>query len=487
MSKRVVVIGAGFGGLSTAALLAHAGHQVTVVEKNDAIGGRAFLWRVGDFAFDAGPSWYLMPDVFERYFALLGTTPEAHLDLRRLSPSYRIYFGPGDAIDMPADLEEARALFDTFEPDGGRKLSAYLERAGRQYEIAMGDFIYRDYARLSDLLDRRLLLEGAKLQVFRNLDRYVGTFFDSDRARKVLEYTMVFLGGAPNNTPALYSMMSHVDVTLGVWYPMGGMAAVAEALRVLGESHGVEVVTGRPVDEIIVRRGSAVGVRTGTEVIEADAVVATADYHHVETELLAPEHRQYSERYWRTRVVAPSAFLLYLGLSRPVPGLLHHTLFLQHDWMQHFDTIFRDPSWPERPSYYVCAPTKTDTAMAPPGGEALVVLVPVAAGLEDTPEIRERYESMALDSLEQHIGEPIRDAITVKRTFAHRDFSSRFNAFKGTGLGLAHTLRQTAVFRPRHTSSKVEGLYFAGHYTHPGIGVPTTLIASEIVARKIGT
>jgi 1-hydroxy-2-isopentenylcarotenoid 3,4-desaturase len=487
MARRIVIIGAGFGGLSAAGLLARQGHDVTVVEQLDHAGGRATVWAKDGFTFDLGPSWYLMPDVYQRYFHRMGTSAEAELDLRRLSPSYRVYFGARDVVDVPADLDATLALFDTFEPGGAGKLRRYLDQAAYQYDVAMNEFVYRDYKRLSDFFSRRMLVEGTKLKVFTNLDRYVRTYFTSDRARKVLEYSMVFLGGAPDNTPALYNIMSHVDLVMGVWYPMGGMGAVVRAMQRLAEAAGARFLFDRPVRRIVVRDGRATGVETDEGVIDADIVLANADYHHVETRLLEPRHRQYSARYWETRVIAPSAFVLYLGLDRPVDGLAHHTLFLQHDWMKHFNTIFKRPAWPDRPSYYVCAASKTDPTVAPEGTENIFVLVPVAAGLEDTDAGRERFATMILDDLEAQIGETIRDHIVVRRSFAHRDFSARYNAYKGTALGLAHTLRQTALFRPRHKSKALEGVYFTGHYTHPGVGVPMTLISSQLVAEEIGT
>ncbi len=486
MAQRIVIIGAGFGGLAAAGLLARRGHAVTVVEQLDHAGGRATVWEHDGFRFDLGPSWYLMPDVYQRWFQQMGTSAEAELDLRRLSPSYRVYFGARDVVDVPADLAATVALFDTFEPGGGQKLERYLERAAYQYDVAMNGFVYRDYRRLTDFFNRRMLVEGARLNVFTNLDRYVRGYFSSDRARKVLEYSMVFLGGAPDNTPALYNIMSHVDLAMGVWYPMGGMGAVVARMQRLAEDAGARFEFNRPVRRIVVRDGRAVGVETDTGVIDADVVVANADYHHVETRLLEPRYRQYSDRYWESRVVAPSAFILYLGLDRPVAGLAHHTLFLQHDWMDHFNTIFKRPAWPDRPSYYVCAASKTDPGVAPAGAENIFVLVPVAAGLEDTDAGRARFEAMILDDLEHQLGEPIRDRIVVRRSFAHRDFTARYNAYRGTALGLAHTLRQTALFRPRRSSQTVRGLHFTGHYTHPGVGVPMTLISSQLVAQEIG-
>jgi phytoene desaturase len=480
-----VIIGAGFGGISAAGLLARRGHDVTVVEQLDHAGGRATVWEDRGFRFDLGPSWYLMPDVYERFFQLMGSSASRELDLRRLDPAYRVFFAPDDWVDVPSDLEATYALFDSFEPDGAAKLRRYLHQAAHQYEVAMGGFVYRRYRRPTDLLNYRMLKEGARLRVFRSLDSHVRRYFSSDRARKVLEYSMVFLGGAPNNTPALYNIMSHVDLNLGVWYPMGGMGAVVASMQRLAHKEGVRFQFGTPVRRIRVSGGRVSGVETDDGLLPADIVVANADYHHVETMLLAPDERQYGDSYWRSRVIAPSAFLVYLGLDTRLDRLAHHNLFLQHDWQRHFNSIFKQPEWPDQPSYYVCAPSKTDPGVAPEGGENLFVLVPVAAGLEDTVAARDALEGLVLADLEQHLGRPVGPHTVVSRTFAHRDFESRYNAYKGTALGLAHTLRQTAVFRPRQKSSKVGGLYFSGHYTHPGVGVPMTLISSELVAEEI--
>lgn len=487
MRQRIVVIGAGFGGLSAAALLARQGHDVTLVEKNGQPGGRAMVWEKDGFRFDMGPSWYLMPEIFEAFFESCGSSVEERLELRRLDPAYRIYYGRGEGapVDVPADLDAAYALFDGFEPEGGAKLQAYLERSAEQYRIAMEDFVDRPYRSVADFADRRLMVEGLRLGMFSNLDRYVSKRFDSDRAKKILEYSMVFLGGAPSNTPALYNIMSHVDLTLGVWYPMGGMSAVVSAIEDIARESGATLRYGEPVREIVVREGRAAGVRTDEGLIEADQVVCGADYQHAETALLAPEHRQYDDRYWNSRVVAPSAYLLYLGVRGRVESLDHHTLFLQPDWEQHFEQIFDRPVWPDRPSYYVCAPSKTDPGVAPEGMENLFVLVPIAPGLEDEPESRAALREIVLSDLEAQTGEPIRDRIVLERGYAHRDFIADHNAFQGTALGLAHTLRQTAAFRPRYRSAKVDGLYFTGQYVHPGIGVPMTLIASQIVAREL--
>ena len=480
--KRIVVIGAGFGGMSAAAVLAKNGNEVTLVEKNSQPGGRAMLYKKEGFIFDMGPSWYLMPEAFERYFAQFGKKPTDYFELKRLDPSYRVFFGTEKVVDVPTELEKSLTLFDELENDGSRKLSEYLQIAERNYRIAMDKFIYRDYTSIFNFFNRQLILEGLKLNIFSSLERYNKRFFESDKSRKILEYTTVFLGGAPSHTPALYSIMAHVDLNLGVWYPVpGGIGAVVDAVYSTARDQGVEFKFNQNVSRIQIEGKHAKAVETDQEVIDADIIVANADYHHVDTKLLEPKYRSYSQKYWRKRVMAPSAFLIYLGVDKELDGILHHNLYLDPKWDAHFDSIFDQPGWPESPSYYVSATSKTDASIAPPGKECLFFLVPVAPGLNDTDKVREKYFTKIITHFEKLIGQTIKDSIIVKKIFSHRDFTDSYNAYKGTALGLAHTLRQTAVFRPAHRSKKVKNLYFTGHYTHPGVGVPMVLISSEII------
>lgn len=484
-SKKIVIIGAGFAGLASAALLAKDGHEVLVIEKNDMSGGRARVWKESGFSFDMGPSWYLMPDAFEKFFAKFNKKPEDLYKLIRLDPSYRIFFGPNDILDIKASLDENIKLFESLETGAGQKLVEYLEQARYQYDVSMSQFLYKNFKSVFDFFNKRMMDEGRKLHVFENLDKFTKRFFKNERLRKVLQYSMVFLGGAPSNTPALYSVINHADFNLGVWYPYGGFSSVAIAIQKLAESYGAKFVFNSEVKEIVVEDGVAKKVITTDSGYDADVVVGNGDYHHIETALLPKKYQSYSTRYWKKRTMAPSAFILYLGLNKKLSNLKHHNLMLSNDWEKHFNAIFDNPSWPTEPSYYVCAPAQTDASVAPEGKENLFVLVPIASGLSETSEFREEYAQKIISHMENEIGETFADSIIVKRIFTGVDFAKDYNAFQGTALGLSHTLFQTAMLRPRMKSKKVANLYFAGQYTQPGIGVPMALISGELTHKNI--
>ncbi len=482
---KAVVVGAGYTGLASAALLAQEGLDVEVLEKNARTGGKARIWEEGGYRFDMGPSWYLMPDVFERFFGGFGKSPDELLDLVSLDPLYRVFFGGTESVDVRSGKENLEALFETFEPNGGRKLREFLDDGAFKYGVAMEEFLYKDYRSVFDFLNRRMLTQGLKMDLFGNMEKFVGKRFSDRRARQILQYAMVFLGTSPAQAPALYSIMSHVDLELGVRYPQGGLAAVADSIRDLAVENGAVIRSGENVRTIEVAGRRAHTVRTSSGDHDADVVVVTADYPYAEQNFLEPAHRSYSKAYWERRVIAPSMFILYLGIGKRLENLRHHNLYFAEDWNRHFRTIFDSPAWPQDPCFYVSCTSKTDPNAAPPGKEALFVLVPVAPGLDDTDEVRESIAERMIEQVEQIVGEPISDSIEVRRIFSHRDFAGEYNAYKGTALGLAHTLFQTAIFRPSYRSRKVSNLYYAGQYTHPGIGVPMTLISAEVVAEKI--
>lgn len=488
--KKIVIIGAGFGGLASATLLAKQGFDVTVVEKNSQAGGRAMMYHEKGFHFDMGPSWYLMPDVFERFFTSVGVDVNKALDLERLDPAYRIFFDKNDTIDISSDLEKNKELFESIEPGAAKAFQEYLDKSKYLYDMSIKHFLYREFKSVFSFFQPRLVLEAHKFKLFESLQKYVARFFDDDKLQKILQYSIVFLGGTPKNTPALYALMAHVDFNLGVWYPKGGMNAVAKAITKIAQDAGVKFKFSSPVSNIEIQdgqknKGHAKAVVTDKETIAADIVLVNTDYHHAETKLLPTQYQTYDQEYWESRKIAPSAFVIYLGLNKKIKELKHHNLFLYHDWVQHFDQIFDKPAWPENPSYYVCAPSVTDRSVAPVGCENLFVLVPVAAGLEDSDQLRREYADKIIDHLSSLVGEDLDDYIVVKRVFTHRDFSSVYNAYKGTALGLSHTLFQTANFRPQLKSKKVDNLYYVGQFTQPGIGVPMVLISADVVTKKI--
>jgi len=483
--RRVVVIGAGIGGLAASAILARDGYQVTLIEKRDEIGGRASCWKKNGFCFDMGPSWYLMPDIFERFFAEFNCRPSDFYQLKRLDPSYKIFFGDNDSLEISSDLSVNLERFEQIEPGASDAFRKYLEQARLKYNSAVSNFLYRELTSIFDFLNKEILKAGKDLHALENLDHYTKRFFTSEKLRRVLEYSMVFLGGAPSNTPAIYSMLSHVDFNLGVWYPQGGMWSVVNAIKQLALRSGAKITTSCEATQILVRNGIVKAVKTTNGDIPADIVLANADYPFVETILLERAYQSYPEKYWQKRVLAPSAIMMYLGLDGTLPNMSHHTLSFEQDWMEHFNSIFDHPEWPSKPSFYFCCPTKTDSSVAPQGCENLVTLIPVAPGLEDTDQIRDAMCQKTFECLKRITGIQVESMIRIKRVFSHRDYISEYNARKGTALGLSHTLMQSAIFRPRIASRKVRGLYYVGQYTHPGIGVPMALISATVACNRI--
>lgn len=484
---KAVVIGAGFGGLASAALLAKRGYDVTVLEMHDQPGGRARVWKSEGFSFDMGPSWYMNPDVFEKFFAEFGKKPSDYYQLERLDPAYRMFFGKGEHYDLSPDFEKNVALFESVEQGAGEQLRKYIDIAEYQYKVSKEEFLYKYYRSFRDFFSFKLLLEGNKLHLFENLAKYTERFFKTKQLRQMLEYAMVFLGGAPNNTPAIYALINYVDMKLGIWYPAGGFGSVARGMEKLAQEQGATFRYNAEVTGIETEGDKATGVRLASgEVITADVIVANGDYHHLDTVLVPEGKRSYTKAWWDKRTVAPSAFLLYIGIKGKMETLAHHNLSVEHDWRPHFDAIFDHPGWPEKPSYYICVPSKTDDTVAPADGENLFILMPVAPGIEDTDAIREQYADYLLTHLEQLTGESIKDRIVVQRIFSQRDFAADYHAIKGTALGLAHTLMQTAIFRPAPKSKKLKNLYYAGQFTHPGIGVPMTIISATVADQVIG-
>ncbi len=488
MNKHVVVIGSGIGGLGTAGLFAKKGYDVTVLEKNQNFGGRANIFEVDGFRFDMGPSWYLAPDLFEHYFKLVGEEVSDHLNLHRLDPSYRIYFrNDPQSLDIHSDIEIDTRSFDAIEPGSGDKLRAYLNQSEYQYSVATEHFMYKNYDTVFDFLNRRVMTEGQKLSVFSKMHSFVSRFFKSKKLQQVMEYTMVFLGTSPYEAPALYNLMSHMDFNQGVFYPMGGFYELINALCSIAKKNGAKLRSRAEVSEIIVENGLARGVRLSDgEIVDADIVVSNADMWFTETKLLDKKSRTHSERYWNKRVMAPSAFIMYLGVGEKLPGITHHNLLFSEDWRANFDDIYKAPRLPHQPSLYVCAPSVTDPSVAPPGKENLFVLVPIASGLEMSGPEKEKYADQILELMEREMKLPgLREKIEYRRIYTVDDFAADYNSFKGSALGLAHTIWQTAIFRPKNQSAKVKNLYYVGAGTNPGIGTQICLISAELVYKRV--
>lgn len=480
--QRVVVIGSGFAGLAAACHLAQAGCDVVVLERNAQAGGRARTWVREGFTFDMGPSWYWMPDVFEEFFARFGKRPSDYYKLVRLDPSYRVWLPGGERIDVPTDRDGQEALFESREPGSAARLRAFLDEAAATYRIGMGEFVRKPSLSVREFLDPRLLTLAPKLGMFTSMRDRVARVVRDDALRQILEFPVLFLGGTARQIPAMYSLMNHADLVQGTWYPMGGMRLVAEAMIALAESLGVEIRTGAEVATIKVESGRATGVLVDGQEVPADWVIGAGDTHHMEQSLLSPDLRDHDESWWDRKVLSPSSLLAFVGVDCRLDRLEHHNLFFDEGLDAHAETIYGIKRWPERPLFYACCPSRTDASVAPAGCENLFLLVPLAVGLEDTDAARERVLSTVFDRLEARAGVAIRDHVRVLRTYAHRDFEADYHAYKGNAYGLANTLSQTAIFKPRMRSRKVSNLVYAGQLTVPGPGVPPSLISGELAA-----
>jgi phytoene desaturase len=362
-----------------------------------------------------------------------------------------------------------------------------LDSSKELYEFSIEEMLYKDYRSVLDLLNGKLLIKSYKLHLWENLEDYINKQFESDEARKILKYAIGFLGGAPQNTPSFYHLVSHADLAMGVWYPQGGMRKVVETLYELAKSYGTHFNFNEPVEKLEINDKLVTKVVSTKSSYQPDLVIVTADYPHSELELLSPEDQTYNRKYWEEKTISPSAMVVYLGVDIKVDKLIHHNLFLNKDWETGFDYIFdsEKADWPENPSYYVNVPSKTDESAAPHGSDTLYLLIPLASGMVDTPELRETLYNHILDDLESKIKVKLREHVQVKKLFAINDFKERYNAYKGTAFGLTHTLRQTALLRPSHRSKKADNLYYSGQYTHPGIGVPMVMVSSQIIVQDI--
>ncbi len=480
--------------MSAASFMAKAGWDVTVLEKHVMPGGRARKFFEAGFCFDMGPSWYWMPEVFERYFQFFGHEVSDFYQLTRLEPSYRVYW-PDGPVDIPADYKKLLALFESVETGAAKKLDQFMEEAAYKYQVGINKLVQKPGRSLLEFMDIDLAKGVLKLDVFTSMQKHVGRFFSDPKLRQLMEFPVLFLGAMPDKIPALYSLMNYADIKGGTWYPQGGMYKIVEAMHRVAVELGVKFHFDTEAVSIPVEQGKATGVTTVTResngqkaehFFGADVVIGGADYHFIENKLLQPQYQSYTEKYWEKRVMAPSCLLYYVGINKRLQNILHHSLFFDVDFGRHGREIYEDPAWPSNPLFYMSATSVTDPDVAPAGQENLFFLIPVAAGLHgDDQALRDHYFDLIVSRFEKATGETIKDHIIYKKTYAISDFVDDYNAFKGNAYGLANTLTQTAILKPSIKSRKITNLFYTGQLTVPGPGVPPSLISGEVVAREV--
>ena len=480
--KKIIVIGSGFSSLSVASYLAQDGHKVEIFEKNEMPGGRARQFKRDGFTFDIGPSWYWMPDVFDSYFGDFGKKVADYYKLEKLDPGYEVYFDNQESIKIGDSLEKIYAAFEEEEAGSSVPLKRFIKKAADNYDIAIKDLVYRPGISPLELVTPATI---KKVGYFLStIKKEVMKEFNNPRLAQILQFPVLFLGAKPSQTPAFYNFMNFADFGLGTWHPDKGMYSVVEGMVKLAKELGVTFHLNENVEEILVENKKAVGIISNGKKHKADIVISGADYHHSET-LLQPQYRAYSEAYWDKKTFAPSSLLFFIGMDKKVKNVSHHTLFFDVDFDAHAADIYDHPKWPTEPLFYANFPSITDASMAPEGKEACFLLIPIAPGLEDTEELRQKYFDVVIDRLETLTDQTIRDSILFTESFCVNDFVEQYNSYKGNAYGMANTLLQTAFLRPKLKSKKVENLYFTGQLTVPGPGVPPSLISGKLVAKLV--
>ncbi len=487
--KNVAIIGSGFAGLSAACFMAKAGWQVTIIEKNEQPGGRARQLKTGGFTFDMGPSWYWMPDIFERFFNQFNKSVLDYYTLKRLDPSYRIYW-KDNSTDISADYDSLRNLFENLEPGSAKKLDKFLNEAAYKYKVGMQKLVFKPGLSLAEFLDTDLLTGIFKLDVFSSIQNHIQKFFKNKKLQQLLGFPVLFLGAMPDKIPALYSLMNYTDIKGGTWFPQGGMYSIVDAMYKLALELDVQFNFNTNATAIKIEDANATGVSTEKNnehiFFKTDVVISNADYHFTENKLLPAQYRNYSENYWSKKTMAPSCILYYVGLNKKLENILHHSLFFDTSFEQHANEIYTTKEWPADPLFYVSATSVTDESLAPPGCENLFFLIPVAAGLsDDTEELREYYFDKIIKRFEKKINQEVKSHIIFKKSFGYTNFVHDYNAYKGNAYGLANTLMQTAILKPSIKNKKVKNLFYTGQLTVPGPGVPPALISGEIVSNQI--
>ncbi|WBU89862.1 phytoene desaturase family protein [Cellulophaga omnivescoria] len=480
--KKIIIIGSGFSSLSASCYLAKAGYDVTILEKNTTTGGRARQLKTNGFVFDIGPTFYWMPDVFDKFFADFNKKTSDYYQLDQLNPAYQIYFGKKDAISISEDFNETRDTFEKIEPGSGKQLERFINKARINYDIAIKKLVYNPGENIFEIINRKTI---TKLYEFiLTIKNQVSGYVKNDKLRKVLEFPVLFLGAKPSNTPSFYNFMNYADLKLGTWHPQGGMYKVVEGMQTLAQSLGVKTITDSPVLKIDIKDGKVKGVESKSGYLECDILLSGADYHHTET-LLPKQYRQYTESYWDKKIFAPSALLFFVGFNKKIEAVNHHTLFFDTDFEEHAKTIYDTKEWPNKPLFYASFPSKTDATSAPSGKEAAIFLVPIAPDIKDTNELREHYFNQIIERVEILTDQSLKEDILFKESYCVDNFKDDYNSYKGNAYGLANTLLQTHILRPKLKSKKIDNLYFCGQLTVPGPGVPPSLISGKVVSELI--
>jgi phytoene desaturase len=480
--KKVSIIGGGFSGLSAACYAAKQGHQVIIFEKNAEIGGRSRSFTENGFTFDMGPSWYWMPEVFDRFFADFGKKTSDFYSLNLLDPGFQIVYENNTLFQVSADLNKLYTAFEEIEKGAAKQLKIFLEEAEFKYRVGMQELIYKPGISWFEYATLDVLKGISQTHLFTSVKTYVHKHFKDKKLRAIMEFPVLFLGAMPNQIPALYTLMNYAALAGGTWYPEGGMIKIIEGLTALATSLGVKFETGTTVKKLNVTNAEVTSIHTDKGIFTTDQVIASADYAFVERELIEPKHRNYSEAYWESKIFAPSCLIFYLGVNKRIDKLIHHTLFFDTDFDKHSEEIYQNPQWPSNPLFYVCCPSKSDLTVAPAGMENLFVLIPIATGLEDTEQIRESYFEPIIKRMESFCGESILEHIIYKKSYSVQNFITDYNSYQGNAYGLANTLMQTAVLKPKMKNKKIKNLIYTGQLTVPGPGVPPSLISGKIAA-----
>lgn len=482
MRKKIIIIGAGIGGLATACLLAKDNYDVLVLEKNNQIGGRARQLKLKNFYFDMGPSWYMMPEVFESFFNNFKLKVSNLYKLKKLEINYRVFFQDGQVIDIHSNLKKNLETFKKLEKDGDKKIIKFLKKAEFIYNESMKELVYESYKNPIKLIKPKIIKNLLQFNLFQTLHDYVKNIFVNDKIQKILEYTTVFLGGSPYNTPAFYQLVAHADLKLGIYYPIGGMYKIVQALETITKKYNVKILTNQEVRKVTIELDLIKEIYTKNNVYNGDIFIVNADYPFFETKILPENYQTYPKKYWTKKIFSPSAFLIYLGIKDPLKNSNHHNLYFTQNWQDHFNQVYQYKKIPENPSFYYHVPSKTDPSMAPKDHHSVMILVPTAPNLFFNKKKEIEFTDKVIKKFAQINNiKNIEEKIIVQKIFHSRNFLKDYNSTQGAAFGLAHTLFQTAIFRPKNFSKKIKNLFYVGHHTNPGVGVPPVLISSEIV------